>query len=56
MLVLQIKYYNFFSFSKPCSPTTPVAGDTVDNDCDGLVDEEALDNIGTYGGCVTFCH
>ncbi|GFO05466.1 hemicentin-1 [Plakobranchus ocellatus] len=46
--------YNSYAFSAgtrlaqinaPCSPTSPVAGDTVDNDCDGRVDEEALDNI-----------
>ncbi|KAK3764432.1 hypothetical protein RRG08_040028 [Elysia crispata] len=50
--------YNSYAFSAgtrlaqinaPCSPTSPVAGDTVDNDCDGRVDEEALDNVDNDG-------
>lgn len=28
------------SFTKVCVPTTTVVGDGVDNDCDGLIDEE----------------
>ncbi|XP_035824221.1 uncharacterized protein LOC101853369 [Aplysia californica] len=32
-----------------CVPTSPTPGDTVDNDCDGLVDEEALNNVDDDG-------
>ena len=33
-------------FVKACSTVPTVAGDIVDNDCDGLVDEEILNGIG----------
>ncbi|XP_070207990.1 IgGFc-binding protein-like [Littorina saxatilis] len=33
----------------PCEPSSPVPGDIVDNDCDGLVDEETLNGIDDDG-------
>jgi hypothetical protein len=43
-------FYNvvFISFNwyQPCNQTTTIAGDIVDNDCDGLIDEETNNGIG----------
>ena len=38
----------YFFLLKPCSGTTTVPGDILDNDCDGLIDEELEDGIGQY--------
>ena len=29
-----------------CVPSATVAGDVIDNDCDGSIDEEVLNNVG----------
>ena len=35
-----------FNWYQPCNETTTIAGDIVDNDCDGLIDEETNNGIG----------
>ena len=35
-------------YSQVCVNSSTVAGDTIDNDCDSLIDEETLNGIGKH--------
>ena len=39
----------FIPFASQCEPSLPIAGDVIDNDCDGLIDEEKKDGIDNDG-------
>jgi len=42
-------YIRVFFHFQPCSPTSVLAGDGEDNDCDGMIDEETDNGIDDDG-------